>query len=342
MSNKKFWIAALCLGLTISGGSRLQAADKPKPQTDETKAKMEAQGWKQIDIGVYERQLGPNKVEHMGFGREGLAWTIGELTRQLENVRQDYQKYPSEDLAKIIDQLTIKIAGARSELRNMAKNPSSMTAANSTGCSICYSATANAYPLTSSQGVGATADASFNSNCGYSGDTYAYAYAQATLSGTTTTHSQSDPHTGTSVTSHATASANGSTNCSSNANAYAQSTALGISYTTSASNTSCPVVSAPSVSISGPSYISFVTASCSTKTWSATVTGGTAPYSYQWRFNGTAVGTNSSSYSRSICYSSADFTIQVTVTDANSQTATASYPVTVDYSPGDNCNPICP
>src|SRR5215218_7585568 len=104
MTNGKRWTAALCLGVvTLLGGSRLWAADPERQQMDEVKAKMKAEGWKEISENVFERHRGATKVEHLAYGREGLIWHVGELTRQLENLMVEYGTYPSDDLAKIID-----------------------------------------------------------------------------------------------------------------------------------------------------------------------------------------------------------------------------------------------
>jgi hypothetical protein len=287
---------------------------------------MTARGWKEISRGVFERQRGPNKFEHLGYGREGLAWLVGDLTRQHDALLKEYQSYPSEDLHKVIDRLSLKIAEGKRELRNSKSLTSVSEAVTGAGCSICYSATADAYPLTTSQGVGAVADASFNSNCGYSGDTYAYAYARATLNGTTTTYTQEDPHTGTSVTSHAAATVNGSTNCSSTANSSATSTALGISYSTSDSNSSCPAVAnPPTVTISGPTSVTKYTGLCKSATWTSTVTGGTSPYtSYSWKINGTVVGTGTS-LTQTFCPEDIEtISVGLSVTDSASQTGTAT------------------
>lgn len=326
MINRKCWTAAICLGLmTLLGGHRLSAAAPEKKQSDDAKAKMEAEGWKEISKGVFERQLGPNKVEHLGFGPEGLSWTIGKLNRQLSHLREEYEKYPSEKLATIIDDLALTMAKSRLELRRMMmEEPSSRTveglssitgAVTGGSCSsICYSATADAYEQTTVQGVGAVANASFNSSCGHSGETYAYAFARATLNGTTTTITQQDPDSGTSITSSASAVVNGGNApgipCYSEASSYAQSSALGISYSTSDSNSECdaPVCS---VTINGTSYEYFYQPGCRTRTWTATLNGCSNP-TYQWKINGTVVGTGST-YSRSICPSTASFNLQLTV-----------------------------
>src|SRR3954453_6611461 len=118
MLSRKYWISAICVGLmTLAGGSGLSAATSPeRQQADEIQAKMKAEGWKQISEGVFERQLGPNKVEHLGYGREGLAWTIGEMNQKIERLRKENEAYPSEKLTKIIDDLTFQSAKARHEL----------------------------------------------------------------------------------------------------------------------------------------------------------------------------------------------------------------------------------
>jgi hypothetical protein len=353
MNNRRSWTAALCLGvMTFLAGSPSQAADPVRQKVDEVKAKMKAEGWKEISDNVYERQLGPNKVEHLGYGRDGLAWTVGEMNRKIASLRQEYKSYPSEKLAQIIADLTIESARTRRALFNLDRSTpegiSSMVAAvTGPSCSsICYGATADAYPQTSPQGVGAVADAKFNSTCGYSGDTYAYAYARATLSGTTSTVTQSDPHTGTSVTSYAAAAVNGGsitgTPCYSEASAYAQSSALGISYSTSDTNSSCPAPSC-SVTISGTTYEYFTGPGCRSRTFTATPSSGcAAPITYSWKIGSTVVGT-ASTYTKSICPSTASFTLTVGATPNGGTTVFDDHFVDVFYEPCECCGGgICP
>ena len=341
MIRRKCWTAAICLGVTILlGGDGLSAAEPVKKQPEDAKAKMESEGWKKINEEVFERRLGANKVEHLGFGREGLSWAIDEMNQRLEHLRKEQESYPSEELSQVIDDLTARIEGARSELwkldQNETQGMSSMTEAvtGPTCSSICYSATADAYGLAGSQGTGAVAEAKFNSACGYSGNTYAYTYARATQGTVTTTKTQEDPRTGTNVTSSASSSAPGGLDCYSEAYSSVSSPDLGISYYTILdTNYSCPAPILNPVALTGPSTAAFTTATCSTKTWSASVTGGTAPYSYNWYYNGTQVGTGTS-YSRSVCYNHADFTIQATATDSSSpaQSKSASQAVDVSYN----------
>ncbi len=339
--NGKRWIAAVCLGLlTLLGGSPLRAASPEDQNWTEVKAKMKAQGWTVVAEGVFERQLGPTKVEHLGYGRTGLAWTIGEQTRQLEHLMREYNNYPSEDLAKIIDDLSVTIAKLKVQLRDMPTGLSSASAAVVGGScsSICYKATADAYYLTSGQGVAAVADSNFNSTCGYSGDTSAYAYARATLNGTTTTITQNDPHTGTSATSHAVASVNGGSvsgiPCYSEASSSAVSASLGISYSTSDTNSLCPAPP-PTVTINGPTSVSIYDYDCVAVTWTSTVSGGTTPYTYAWVIDGAGAGSGTS-VSRTYCGNNTTHTqtvnLSLQVTDAASRSATDTHTTTISYS----------
>jgi hypothetical protein len=333
--NRTHWTAALCLGLaTLLGGGRLAAADS-EPM-DQLKTKMKKEGWREVTEGVFERQLGPTKVERLGYGREGLEWTIGELSRKLENLQKEQELYPSAKLAKTIDELTGQVGKFRRQIWNLdidlEKGLSNVVeAVTGPSCSsICYSATADAYPLTASQGVAAVAHASFSSSCGYSGDTYAYAYSRATLGTTTTTITQSDPDSGTSVTSSASATSNGGSvagiPCASDASAYVVSTALGISYSTSDTNSSCTAPSC-SATISGTSYELFTSFGCRSRTWSVSLTGGCTASSYQWKVNGSVVGSGST-YTRNVCPGdNPGFTLEATVNGSY----TASRFVTVDY-----------
>lgn len=207
MKKRTCWIAVLHLGLmTLLGGQCLWAADRERQaKEDDLSAKMRAEGWRQIAEGVFERRRGGAKVEHLAYGREGFAWFVGLLERRREALMRQYESYPSEDLARVIDNLDVTIARARRELRDMPeRSPDGLTnlsaAVSGPSCNICYSATADAFHLTTSQGVGAIADAKFNNDCGNVGDTFAFAQARANLNGTQTVVTQEDSDTGTSIT----------------------------------------------------------------------------------------------------------------------------------------------
>lgn len=339
---------AVCLAAVVWVGGLPAAAgqDKETAEWSALALQMESQGWSQVVSNVFERKLGEGKVEHLGYGPEGLAWTIGELNRQLDRLLGEFELFATIELAETIEGLSATISKARGELSAQSRESGGLSAAplalDGPSCDgVCYSATADAYHQTSQQGVGATAVAKFNNPCGYSGETYAYAYARATVGSTTTQITQEDPKTGTAITSSVSASvAGGSTSglpCFSTAAAYVQSSLLGFSYSTSDTNDGlCPIVTPVSCSITGTNYEYFALNNCRTRTWTANASGGATPYSYQWRVNGTVVGTGSS-YSRSVCASSGDFTVSLTVTGANGQSCASSVYVVVVYEPEPMC-----
>jgi hypothetical protein len=104
------------------------------------------------------------------------------------------------------------------------------------------------------------------------------------------------------------------------------------SYSKSASNSQCPTPPAPTPTINGVSYVD-LWGGCWTYTWTSSVSGGTAPLTYRWTWNGATVGTGSS-YSRQFCtssgYSQTNNTLGLTVTDSASRTGSTSIVVQVE------------
>jgi hypothetical protein len=147
-------------------------------------------------------------------------------------------------------------------------------------------------------------------------------YVNGTSVGNVTTYSKSYCNTGTNtlqtIPAYAVvADSSGASKTSATVNTYIQNHAVG-----------------PVATITGPSYV-YAGTSCVTSTWTASVSGGTSPYTYQWTWNGTAVGTGSS-YSRSTCpgtvYSDTMNTLGLTVTDSASRTGSTSLSVEVEKS----------
>jgi hypothetical protein len=338
MKKKPFaWISLLCLILTTAP----LLAGEDALEKSHLQVQMESQGWSQVGSNIFERQLGEGKVEHLGYGPEGLAWTIGQLNRQLDRLLAEFELFPSLELAETIEGLSAAISKARGELSTQSRESGGLTAAplalDGPSCDgVCYSATADAYHLTTQQGVGAAAMAKFNNPCGYSGETYAYVYSRATAGTTQTEITRQDPKTGTAITSSVSATVaggSGSLACFSTAASYVQSSLLGFSYSTSDTNDGyCPAPPAPVCSITGTNYEYFTLNNCRTRTWTANTSGGT----YQWRINGSLAGT-ASSYSRSICAGTGDFTLSLTVTAANGLSCTSSVYVAVVYEPEPMC-----
>lgn len=308
--------------------------------------KMESEGWQQVAPKVFERQVSGTKTEHLGYGEEGLAWTIGSMNQQLDRLMVEFERTPTLELAETIEKITAAISRAHQDLRALARGgglqaaPQALDGPSCDG--VCYSATADAYHQTAQQGVGATAVAKFNNPCGYTGDTLAYVFVQATQGTTTSQFTQNDPRTGSNITSTAQGSlAGGSISgfpCSSTASATVWSSLLGFSYSTIDVNDGiCPVPVTPiAASIVGTSYEFFTNLTCRSRTWTASVTNGVAPISYQWKVNGALVGTGSS-YTRSICPAAGSFTLAMTATGANAQSSTSSRTVLVEYEPIGTC-----
>ena len=243
------------------------------------------------------------------------------------------------------------ILGHRQEIANTQKMIALAQASEAIGesgvptkvsCTITFGYNASASYLTTSQGVTGTASANFSSNCAFSGEVYAYSYSTATVSGAPTTQTLTDgPRSGANVTASAYTIQAGGPTCQSYA--YASMTSSNLnpsSYTISATNNSCPGVSNPVPTINGTTYV-YVSSGCVSTTWTSSVSGGTTPYTYQWTWNGAAVGTGSS-YTRSTCaggaYNYTSNTLGLTVTDSSSHSGSTSKTVVVEKDPiGGGC-----
>ncbi len=323
-------LAALWVGPALAG----PGASKPDPWVN-FKAEKALDGWTEVSPGVLERKLGQGKVEHLGLGREGLTWLISDLDRKLVALQKLYLKNPSVELDRAINELIAVMTGAHAQLRTMPSGTATaLRNLIGTSCSsICYSATADAYPLTSTQGVGAIANATFNSSCGFSGETYAFARSQATAGTTTTIVTQQDVKTGNPINSSASASVNGGSisglPCFSEASSYALSADLGIAYFVNDSNYDCPVPATPlGVYVSGTSYEYFSQYDgCRVASWTAVASGGSGTYTnYQWSRNGAYVGSGST-FTEWLCPMNGSLDLAVTVTDSAGANKTAFHTV---------------
>jgi hypothetical protein len=272
-----------------------------------------------------------------------------------------FQAHPDADLRKAILNHRKEIANTQKmlEIAKEAEEKGVAPIVPKDTCTITYTYNADASYFTSSQGTYASANSSFSNNCGLVGEVYAYATASVTVNGATTTQTVTDgPRDGSNVSASAYASENGIPTCSSYAYASVSSSSLNpSSYYREASNSSCPApVQPPTPAISGTDYI-YVSSGCVTTTWTSSVTNGTSPYSYQWTWNGVAVGTGSS-YSRTVCagstYNYTSNTLGLTVTDSRSLQGSTSMTVDVEKDPASSCYvaadpndpnkyvPICP
>ena len=328
---KKLFLASLMLCLSILGTTHPSLAQGAKARSNDPIAQMLRQGWKIVQDGVLQRERGAHQVETFVFGSPGFAWKLQDLQNQLRNLRLAYLATPTPELRKTILSHRQEIASTQRMITlAQAAEAKGEALTEKVSCSINFGYSASASALTSSQGVTGTASANFSSNCAFYGEVYAYSFSTATVNGASTTQTLTDgPRSGASVTASAFTSQTGLPSCQSYA--YASMTSSNLSpssYSISATNNSCPATTtpAPTVTINGPSYASAVD-TCTTYTWTSSVSGGTAPFTYQWTWNGTSVSTGSS-YSRSVCpglnYNDTFNTLVVTVTDSASPVRTGS------------------
>ncbi len=342
---KKQLIAAILLFLSTVGTAHLSLAQDTKARSNDPIAQLLRQGWKIVQDGGLQRDRGAGQVETFVFGATGFTWKLQDLQNQLRNLRLAYQANPTPELRKTILNHRQEIANTQKliALAQAAEAISAPPVDDKISCSLSFTYDASAAALTSSQGVTASASASFTGSCGFTGEVYAYSYSTAVVSGGSTTSTLTDgPRSGASVSASAYTSQTGVPTCQSYA--YASMTSSNLSpssYTISATNNSCPAVATnPSPTINGTTYIDAY--DCVTTTWTSSVTGGTSPYSYSWTWNGTAVGT-ASSYSRTTCpgiaYSDTFSTLGLTVTDSGSRTGSTSITVEVvkEGSGGGGC-----
>lgn len=337
---------ALVLGVCTTPVFGVEEKEVESAEWEALTLRMESEGWQQVAPKVFERQVSGTKKEHLGYGEEGLAWTIGSLNQQLDRLMVEFERFPTLELAETIEKIAAAISRAHQDLRALARGgglqaaPQALDGPSCDG--VCYSATADAYHQTTYQGVGATAVAKFNNPCGYTGETLAYVVMEATQGTVSTFLQQTDPKAGSNITSTAQGSRPGGSiagkPCFSTASATVWSSLLGFSYSTIDSNDGyCPVPEPPiAASIVGTSYEYFTSLTCRSRTWTASVTGGVTPYLYQWKVNGTVVGSGSS-YTRSICPAAGSFTLALTATGANELANTSTRSVIVEYEPVGTC-----
>jgi hypothetical protein len=286
------------------------------------------EGWSPVAPGVLQRRPGGTQVETFAIGPEGMRWAVRELETRLAALVREHRAHPRRDLRRVIRDLRQAVAGLRADLELQEADAEPLAGAFEKTCTPSYGASADAYPLTGTAGAGATASASFGGGCGYFAETHAYTLARATRSnGLIDQHEQTHPQTGYDIASGATASAQGTTHCYSEAYAYARYSPANIFQSVFDSNTSCtPPPAPPTAWISGPARVFVPYDTEEAGTWNAMPSGGVPPYSYQWYWEGSPVGTGSS-YSRSFyadgVYRVIDYDLSVTVTDSLGQNVTA-------------------
>jgi hypothetical protein len=336
---RKFFLAAFTLCLSVFGQEHLASAED-KGQND-LYDQLIQEGWTVAKPGVLQRQLGSGKVETLGFGAEGLRFKLEEMRGQLAFLREEYRHRPSPEIRRSIRAYRAQIAQVTEALATSkaAEEIDVETAKAGIDCTIKYGAHVNAFPLSGSQGVGATTDSYFNSNCGQTGEVYAHSYSKATgADNVIRTATHTDPvsgfRSGSNVTASTSDSVLGVRDCYSYSYASMTSYDIGVTYEQSSTNYTCPTAP-PTATITGviASFIQGFT--CKTITWSSTVTGGIPGYTYTWYRDGYQVGTGSS-YSQMFCGDNYTWTeyvnLSLTVRDAANQTGSDTHTTNVNYS----------
>ena len=350
--NRNVGLAALILCLAIFG-SFPAPAEQPiheKATADPLQSLFDA-GWVQVSPGVLTRDRGHGKTEILGLGAEGLQYRLQELRKHLRHLKARYDETPTPELRD-------SLRAYRSEVRRVMERLETATAAGAItakagiDCTINYGAHADAFPLgPSTQGVGASADAYFNSNCGQRGEVWAHAYGEGfkadnswwTVTKTDPLAGGSAPYIGTNVRAAASISLNVVRQCYSYAYASMTSYDIGVVYEQRAPpNYSCPPplppLTLPAITSDYGNYIYLYGYDCVDVSWTAYPSGGTTPYSYSWTANSssTVVGTGQTYY-RTFCGSNVNstgtWTANVTVRDSSSpqQFQSSSHTFTIYY-----------
>jgi hypothetical protein len=313
------------------GRAQLEPLPQPEP---EWLTQMLQDGWQKVAEGLLQRSGEGSQVETFTYGAEGLQWMVQRLEQQILSLEDMYGTHPSEDLADLIENLSDELADAN---RNLSTGQvGEFSGEQLDNCDISYGAHAYADPLLggAAPGVSALADAYFHNNCGYLGNTYAYAYVQATTGSVFSTKTQEDPkYDGAWLDSVAQWSLGGPADCYSNAYARAWSPALSISYEAQDVNYSCPPPppTPPAASITGPALVGLSSSiPCKDVTWTASATGGSPGYTFDWYIDSIYQGSGTQLTKR-YCFSSQTVTVDVIARDTAGLTDSASFTTNIAY-----------
>jgi hypothetical protein len=324
-----------CLAIAITG-VRPGMAQLLEPQDPQWVTEMVQQGWQKLQEGVLQRSVG-GQVETFTYGAEGLQWTMESLKRQIYTLQLVYDRQPSPELAESIEILENQLGVAAARLSGgQVEEPSNAQMEN---CDFSMGAHAYAERLLGalSPGVTARADAYFHSSgCGFIGNTYANVTVEGNSGSVFTYKNQEDPKYGSPwLDSAAQLSLSGvTTACKSTAYARAWSDYPSFGYEANRiENYDCrPDVPVLTVAISGSDHVFTNSNSpCANVTWTATPSGGTPGYAYNWYVNGTYQGSGSQ-LTKQYCY---DNTLNVSVQSFDSgnpqQTAWGYFTTTISY-----------
>jgi hypothetical protein len=187
MSKKLLVVLALC-GSLFSLTAPVLAQPEEKTDAD-VLAQLQREGWKIVKDGVLQRELVRGEVESFVFGVPGFVWKLQDLQRQLRKLRVEFRANPTPELRKAIVNHRKAITNAQRALAlaQAAEDSGKEMDLSKVSCAINFTYDASATRNPSVAGVLASASATFNANCGFTGQVYAYAFAKTTVSGAPTT-----------------------------------------------------------------------------------------------------------------------------------------------------------
>jgi hypothetical protein len=339
-TRKLLTLLAIPVLLLTSGGalSAQQAgltAQEPAPISPPLLTELLAQEWEMVAPAVLQRIEPDGELVTLVIGSEGYSWQLRQMQARLEvlearaeQVHTAELRQAISDVRDLVARLTLKVEQASDEgwgLQGSSIESLEPILQMAAGCNSSVYASASAGPTTT--GPKGTGSSSFFDGCSAFGETLAYAYADGSYNGTYTSCYQNDPSDGYgSASSYANCTVTANTGCYSSAYAWAEIPGVG-DITRSDYDYDCRVAPPLSVSISGPTLVTVESGFCEWATWTASVSGGTPSYSYQWRYDGVVVSTGSS-YSRKYCslgyYQHFNDTVSVTVNDSGGQSDSAS------------------
>jgi hypothetical protein len=320
--------------------------------SSDTIDRLTKEGWVVVSPNVLQRDMGNGKVETLGFGVEGLQFKIETMKRDLAFFKESLRRNPDYQIRQTVQAYRAEIRRLKRNLDLMVEAENQVVSKAGIDCTIRYGANVDAFPLSTSQGVGATASSYFNNNCSQhyqEGEVWVTTTSEARAANNVFTRStktdplagSSAPYTGYNVSASSSTTVNGITECYSYAYASMTSYAMGVVYEQTARNYTCP--SNMTVSITGPTSAFISGYNCQTLTWSASVSGGAPGYTYTWYRDGYQAGTGSS-YSEMFCGNNFDYTesayVSLTVRDSVGLSKSDDHTTTIYYSgTGSNCDP---
>lgn len=350
---RKVFFASLALGLALLAPARPSLA--AETGSSDTIDRLTKEGWVLVSPNVLQRDMGNGKVETIGFGVEGLQFKIEGMKKDLAFFKESLRRNPDYQIRQTVQAYRAEIKRLKRNLALMAETDEAVVSKAGIDCTIRYGAHVNAFPLSTSQGVGANADSYFNNNCtqhNQQGEVWVTTTSEARAANNVFTRSTktdplagpSAPNTGYNVSASSATSVNGVTECLSYAYASITSYDIGVVYEQTAWNYTCP--SNMTVAITGPTYAFISGWNCQTLTWNASVSGGSPGYTYTWYRDGYQAGTGSA-YSETFCGSNYTYTdsvyLSLTAYDSAGQNKSDTHSATIEYYGNtSNCDPYDP